>query len=250
MTLEFHRIDFRYTRKAGLFAGFALRIDDPATVLLGPNGAGKSTLMALAASQLAPRQGSVSWRGQTPTGHRGRAAYRRAVAWLPQQVTPVPGLSVREQVAYCGWLKGMSRAEAWQASAGALERVGLAPLADRRSHRLSGGQLRRLGIAGCLAHRSELILMDEPTAGLDPAQRGMFRTLVEDLAGEVSVIVSTHQTEDLAATYRHVVVLDQGRVRFQGGIEAFHALATGPDTGLGTGAGAEAAYTRLVEREA
>ncbi|MFF2043158.1 ATP-binding cassette domain-containing protein [Kitasatospora sp. NPDC058170] len=250
MTLEFHQVDFRYSRKSNLFSSFELRIDSPATVLLGPNGAGKSTLMALAASQLAPRRGTVSWRGRGPAGRGGRAAYRRAVAWLPQQVTPVPGLSVREQVAYCGWLKGMSRAAAWHASATALDRVGLAELADRGSHQLSGGQLRRMGIAGCLAHHSELILMDEPTAGLDPAQRGMFRALVEELAAEVNLIVSTHQTEDLAEIYRQVVVLDRGAVRFQGGAAEFHALGTGRADGTdGATASAEAAYAHLVERE-
>ncbi|MFG3049979.1 ATP-binding cassette domain-containing protein [Kitasatospora sp. NPDC048239] len=253
MTLEFHRIDFRYARNANLFTAFELRIDSPATVLLGPNGAGKSTLMALAASQLTPRRGAVSWRGRGCAGRGDRTAYRRAVAWLPQQVTPVPGLSVREQVAYTGWLKGMSRAAAWQASATALARVRLTELADRRSHQLSGGQLRRMGIAGCLTHHSELILMDEPTAGLDPAQRGVFRTLIEELAGEVSLIVSTHQTEDLAEIYRQVVVLDRGAVRFQGGAAEFHALGTAgaPRTPGAPGApgSAEAAYARLVERE-
>ncbi|WP_063783306.1 ATP-binding cassette domain-containing protein [Streptomyces sp. XY431] len=287
MALEFQRIEFQYGRKACLFTGLDLRIDNPATVLLGPNGAGKSTLMALAASQLSPHRGSVSWHGVNPAAGAGdRAAYRRAVAWLPQQITPVPGLSVREQVAYCGWLKGMSRAAAWRASAMALARVGLGELADRAGHRLSGGQLRRMGIAGCLAHHSELILMDEPTAGLDPTQRAVFRTLVEELTSEVNVIVSTHQTEDLIGTYRQVVVLDRGQVRFQGATEDFHALAAeggtaagsgngrgssgngteygtdgsgrpttavpGRGTGTGTAAGApsaEAAYARLIERE-
>ncbi|CAN3979936.1 ATP-binding cassette domain-containing protein [Kitasatospora purpeofusca] len=261
MALEFQRIEFQYGRKAFLFTGLDLRIDNPATVLLGPNGAGKSTLMALAASQLSPHRGSVSWHGVNPASGAGdRAAYRRAVAWLPQQITPVPGLSVREQVAYCGWLKGMSRAAAWRASAVALARVGLGELADRAGNRLSGGQLRRMGIAGCLAHHSELILMDEPTAGLDPTQRAVFRALVEELTSEVNVIVSTHQTEDLG-TYRQVVVLDRGKVRFQGATEEFHALAAeggaagvgavpGPGTGTVTGApGAEAAYARLIERE-
>ncbi|MFE7189896.1 ATP-binding cassette domain-containing protein [Kitasatospora sp. NPDC057541] len=259
MALEFHRIDFQYSRKALLFTGLDLRIDNPATVLLGPNGAGKSTLMALAASQLSPHRGLVTWRGVNPAAGDGdRAAYRRAVAWLPQQITPVPGLSVREQVAYCGWLKGMSRTAAWRASAGALARVGLSGLADRPGHQLSGGQLRRMGIAGCLAHHSELILMDEPTAGLDPTQRAVFRSLVEELTGEVGILVSTHRTEDLAGTYRHVVVLDRGQVRFQGATEEFHALAavgraapgglSGADGGSRTPS-AEAAYARLIERE-
>ncbi|MFE6871135.1 ATP-binding cassette domain-containing protein [Kitasatospora sp. NPDC057692] len=279
MALEFHRVDFQHSRKALLFTGLDLRIDNPATVLLGPNGAGKSTLLALAASQVSPHRGFVSWHGVNPAAGGGdRAAYRRAVAWLPQQITPVPGLTVREQVAYCGWLKGMSRTAAWRASAGALARVGLAGLGDRAGHQLSGGQLRRMGIAGCLAHHSELILMDEPTAGLDPAQRSVFRSLVEELTGEVSIVIATHRTEDLAGAYRQVVVLDRGRVRFQGAAEEFHALAAdgrsagavgdgsdgapgdGPDGGPGGGPGegprggsgtptAEAAYARLIERE-
>ncbi|MEE1751204.1 ATP-binding cassette domain-containing protein [Streptomyces sp. SP18CS02] len=248
MTLHFSKVAFRYNRKAPVFSGLDLAIDDAATVLLGPNGAGKSTLMALAATHLRPERGSITWRGSAPASRRARSAYVRAVAWLPQEVVAIPGLTVREQVAYAGWLKGMSRSAAWEASAGALARVRMSELAGRRSHQLSGGQKRRMGLAGALAHRSEVILMDEPTAGLDPTQRRVFRDLLETLHGDVQVIVSTHQTEDLADSYSHVIVLDRGTVRFQGPPDDFYALAgTGPDRSRER---AEAAYAHLVHGEA
>lgn len=168
------------------------------------------------------------------------------MAWIPQQITPVPGLTVREQVAYAGWLKGMPKDLAWKASEDALRRVDLTRLAERKSHQVSGGQLRRMGIAGALTHRSELILMDEPTAGLDPTQRVVFRELVDDLAGSVQVIVSTHQTEDLADLYTHVAVLAHGKICFQGSPADFHALAPASTRGREQ---AEAAYVMLVGRE-
>ncbi|WP_405600773.1 ATP-binding cassette domain-containing protein [Streptomyces sp. NBC_01410] len=248
MSLHFSRIAFRYNRSASVFTGLDLTIDNPTTVLLGPNGAGKSTLMALAATHLRPEHGQVTWKDQSPVSRRGKADYVRAVAWLPQEIVAIPGLTVREQVAYSGWLKGMSRSSAWQASADALTRVNLGDLADRRSHQLSGGQKRRMGLAGALTHQSELILMDEPTAGLDPTQRRVFRGLLEELSADVNVVVSTHQTEDLADSYSQVVVLDRGMVCFQGSTEDFHALA---GHGLvGSREQAEAAYAHLVHGEA
>ncbi|MFF4104053.1 ATP-binding cassette domain-containing protein [Streptomyces sp. NPDC001903] len=245
MPLIFDHISFRYGRNAPVFNDFSLRIDARATVLLGPNGAGKSTLMAIAASHLAPSSGSVSFNGGAAKG-RHRAVYRERVAWIPQQITPIPGLTVREQVAYAGWLKGMPKDSAWKASEDALRRVDLTRLAQRKSHQVSGGQLRRMGIAGALTHRSELILMDEPTAGLDPTQRLVFRELVDELAGSVQVIVSTHQTEDLADLYTHVAVLAQGKICFQGSPAEFHALAPSAPRGREQ---AEAAYVMLVGRE-
>ncbi|MFD7499822.1 ATP-binding cassette domain-containing protein [Streptomyces sp. NPDC059850] len=246
MALEFRDVVFRYNRKTTVLNGLDLRIDSPATVLLGPNGAGKSTLMALAASQLKSAHGTVNWKDRSPASRKDLTAYRKAVAWLPQQIIPVPGLTVRENVAYAGWLKGMNRTDAWNASAATLARVGLSKLADRRSHQVSGGQLRRMGIAGALTHHSELILMDEPTAGLDPTQRKVFRSVLEQLADDVQIIVSTHQTEDLADLYQHVIVLDQGTVRFHGTTIQFHATT---DNGQGPRERAEAAYAQLVGEE-
>ncbi|GLW19577.1 ABC transporter ATP-binding protein [Streptomyces sp. NBRC 13847] len=246
MSLQFNRCSFQYGRKVPVLDRLDLSIGHRATVLLGPNGAGKSTLLGIAASWIAPTEGTVTWRGMDPARSKSQAAYRQAVGWLPQNVKPMPGLTVRENVAYIGWLKGMSRTDAWDRSRDALERVKLGSLADRKSHQLSGGQLRRMGIAGTLVHSSEVVLLDEPTAGLDPSQRQIFRDLVTHLLADIQVVVSTHQTEDLDTMYDHVVILDQGKVRFEGDTDAFLSLAA---PGIPEGRRAEGAYTQLIAQE-
>ena len=140
----------------------------------------------------------------------------------------------------------MSKADAWKESEPALGLVGLAEHAGGRPSRLSGGELRRLGVAQTLVHRAAWVLMDEPTAGLDPAQRADFQLLVADLRSRMSLVVSTHQTEDMDATYDAVVVLGEGRVRFSGSIDAF--LALGGDRAGGSERFV-AAYTRALGSE-
>ncbi|MFW6641340.1 ATP-binding cassette domain-containing protein [Nocardiopsis algeriensis] len=228
-----------------VFDGLSLDIPNGCTVLLGPNGAGKSTLMSLLASAAPPRRGRVrvgSWRSDR---RRDLAPLRRAVGWMPQDIVPVTGLTVREQVAYHGWLKGMSRAEAWQASFEALRQTDLVDLADRSSGKLSGGQTRRLGLAQTIVHRPSVLLLDEPTAGLDPAQRSSFRGVLSSLSVGDTVLVSTHQTSDLSDLFDSVVVLSEGRSRFTGSAEAFLAHAT--DSSESVERRAEAAYTAVLE---
>ncbi|MEV3989827.1 ATP-binding cassette domain-containing protein [Streptomyces sp. NPDC049837] len=226
--------------------GLTLEFPVGCTVLLGPNGAGKSTLLSLGSSVLTPSTGTVELEGLTTTNKRHRRAYRQKVGWLPQQIKPVPSLTVREQAAYAGWLKGLSKAEAWKRSARALEQVRLAELAGRRSHELSGGQMRRLGIAQSLIHEADVVLLDEPTAGLDPVQRGVFRDLLAELSDSVSFVVSTHQTEDLADIYNAVIVFDRGQATFQGPVGEFFARA--PE-GVPVERRAESAYRSLVRGE-
>lgn len=245
-TLSVSGIRFAYGRKAVL-SDLSVQFAPGRTVLLGPNGAGKSTLMSVLASVLRPRAGSVLL--QTREGERpkyGGRAYRARIAWLPQDITPMPGLTVREHVAYSGWLKGMSRSQAWQASAAALQSVDLAQLARAKATRLSGGQTRRMALAGSLVHKAEVILLDEPTAGLDPNQRDQFRSVLAGLPSEVTTIVSTHQTEDLIGSYEQAVVLVEGRIRFQGHVRDLIGAASGED---GTPAATAAAYRRLVSAE-
>ncbi|MYW04920.1 ATP-binding cassette domain-containing protein [Streptomyces sp. SID3343] len=246
MPIVFADCEFRYRRGRPLLEGLTLSFSRGRTVLLGPNGAGKSTLLGLAASVLLPRAGTVELGRLCTARRKDLSGYRRRVGWLPQQVAAVPGLRAREQVAYAGWLKGLSRADAWERADTALARVGLQTLAAHKSSRLSGGQLRRVGIAQCLVHDAEVLLMDEPTAGLDPVQRQVFRDLLADLDDRVDVIVSTHQTEDIDASYEHVVVLDDGRPRFQGSVGDFLALS--PDT-VPSQRRAEAAYASTIRQE-
>jgi ABC-2 type transport system ATP-binding protein len=244
MSVSFASCSFSYThRRRMIFEELCLSFPRGSTVLLGPNGAGKSTLLGLAAAVLRPSSGSVRLGDLTTLQRRQRMRYQRRVGWLPQTVTPTPGLRLREQVAYAGWLKGMSRRDAWDAAALALRRVELHSKEDVSARTLSGGQLRRAGIAQVLVHGAEVMLLDEPTAGLDPAQRANFADLVQDLSNEVDIIVSTHQTEDLTTTYGHVVLLDEGSVRFEGTTDQFLSRSSPRSA---PGRQAESAYTELM----
>ena len=144
---------------------------------------------------------------------------------MPQDTRPVPGLRVLDQVAYAGWLQGLTRSDAVVAASAALERVGLRDVKGRRSHELSGGQLRRVGLAETILQPHGLLLLDEPTAGLDPAERQRFRTILEQVSSGTDIVVSTHEVEDLAGSYDTVVVLSSGRIVFTGPVDVFLAHA-------------------------
>ena len=248
MALRFDGVSFAYNagglrRNPGtrVFDDFSWEVPDGRTVLLGPNGAGKSTLLGLGASALAPAAGDVRIGAMSGMSRRDRAAFRRAVGWMPQQVRPIAGLTCREQVAYAGWLKGLDRRAAWEAAGTALDRVDLAAEAGRRTSQLSGGQQRRVGLAPVLVHPAPRLLLDEPTAGLDPGQRARFRDVLREISRDVPVLVSTHQVDDLTDLFDTVVVMDHGRLPFSGTPEAFMALAP-----AGSAHPAEAAYGTLV----
>ncbi|RMI34767.1 ATP-binding cassette domain-containing protein [Streptomyces triticirhizae] len=240
MNLELSALTYGYRRRRPpVIEKLDYRLPDGLTVLLGPNGAGKSTLLKLAASALAPRAGTVSLGGLA----YGSPSYRRAVAWMPQAITPLPSLTAREYVAYVGRLKGMARSDAWERAERALARVELADRAGERTSRLSGGQLRRVGVATALVHEARVLLLDEPTAGMDPRQRRVFRDLLAALRDEVHILMSTHDVADLAEEADQVTVLDRGRVLHTGTTGSF--LRHAP-VGTAPGRAAEGAYTALL----
>ncbi|WP_103503390.1 MULTISPECIES: ATP-binding cassette domain-containing protein [unclassified Streptomyces] len=241
MTLQLDSCTYTYRRRRRpVFEEFSYHVPDGLTILLGPNGAGKSTLLKLAASVARPRAGTV-----TVDGIDARTKeYRRTVAWMPQHITPLASLTAREYVAYVGWLKGMDRTSAWQQARIALDRVELSDEAATRTTRLSGGQLRRVGVAAALVHDARVILLDEPTAGLDPRQRRVFRDVLRELSSDVRVLLSTHDVADLADEADEVTVLDGGRILHTGATGTFLAHASG-DTAPGRVA--EAAYTALLD---
>ena len=240
MTLDLASCTYGYRRRRSpVLKDLTYQVPTGLTVLLGPNGAGKSTLLKLAASVARPRSGTVTLDGMAA----GSKPYRKAVAWMPQDILPMPSLTAREYVAYVGWLKGMDRTDAWQQARRALERVKLADKAGTKSNHLSGGQLRRVGVAAALVHDARIRLLDEPTAGLDPHQRRVFRDILNDLTGEVQVLMSTHDVADLAEEADHVTLLHSGRIVYDGTAGAF--LAHTP-AGTAAGRGAEGAYTALL----
>ncbi|MFK0169233.1 ATP-binding cassette domain-containing protein [Streptomyces sp. NPDC090306] len=240
MTLELTNCTYAYRRwRQPVLRDLSYEVPAGLTVLLGPNGAGKSTLLKLAASVTVPQRGHVTLDGTAA----GTAAFRRAVAWMPQDVTAVPTLTAREYVAYVGWLKGMNRADAWREAEGALSRVDLTEQSGTRTGRLSGGQLRRVGVAAALVHGARVLLLDEPTAGMDPYQRRVFRDALNSLTDDVRVLLSTHDVADLAEEADHVTVMHGGAVLHHGDTAAF--LAHTPADTL-AGRAAEGAYTALL----
>lgn len=249
VSLRFEKVGFSYAQSrlargapTKVFDDFSWQVPEGRTVLLGPNGAGKSTLLGLGSTALRPNQGIVRFGDLSSTSRQDLAGIRRSVGWMPQQVRAIPGLTCREQVAYAGWLKGLARGAAWSAAALALERVDLSGEGDRRTSHLSGGQQRRVGLAQLLVHSADLLLLDEPTAGMDPGQRARFRDVLREIGSNVPVVVSTHQVDDLTDLFDTVVVMDHGRLPFQGSPAEFLAYAP-----AGSAHPAEAAYAALVQ---
>ncbi|MDF2506533.1 MAG: transporter ATP-binding protein [Microbacterium sp.] len=227
--LRFDEVSFRYRRHL-VFEGFSFDFSQFPVALLGPNGAGKSTLIGLSAATERARRGRIEVAGVSTESAAGRKEIRRTVSAVAQAPTGMRGLSVRELVAYTAWLKGMSHREAWDESEHALELVGLTRLSDRPSLGLSGGELRRAAIAGALCSRPTLLLLDESTVGLDPAQRESVIDTIATLSTRIPILYSTHEVDDLWSFARGVVVLDAGTVSFAGTVDEFYALAQRGET--------------------
>ncbi|WP_068200961.1 ATP-binding cassette domain-containing protein [Isoptericola dokdonensis] len=248
--IQFDRVTYRYGRAdRSVLDHFTWDVSRGRTVLLGPNGAGKSTLLGLGAGAFAPQHGSVHVPG-VDRSQRSRARRRTwagVVGWMPQDVRAVRGLTAREQVAYAGWLRGLTRSDAWERAAAALEAVDLVAETDRQTSALSGGQLRRVGIAEALVPGPSVLLLDEPTVGLDPGQRARVRDLLVDLPGVQTLVVSTHQVDDLSEIFDHVAVLQRGALRFTGDVPTF--LEHG-DPGADVARRAETAFRTLVPESA
>jgi len=203
-------------RKTRVLDKLDLSLDGGVHGLLGPNGAGKTTLVRVLATVLAPHEGTVRLLGNDVTNRRERTELRRRLGYLPQQLGYFPGFTVREFVEYMAWLKEVPAARVPAAVNDALERVDLTGRADSRMRTLSGGMLRRAGIAQAIVNNPDLLLLDEPTAGLDPEQRVGFRALLRALGQESTVVVSTHLVEDVASACTGVVLLDAGQVQWTG----------------------------------
>lgn len=197
--------------------------------LLGPNGAGKTSLLRMLATVIPPSSGRLRLLGLDPGDHRQRRQIRRRLGYLPQQLGYYPGFTVVEFVEYFALLKDMPAAQVPRAVAAAVERVGLGDKARAKLKTLSGGMLRRVGIAQAIVNDPDLVLLDEPTAGLDPEQRVAFRALLRDVGERATVIVSTHLVEDVGAACTDVALMDRGKLVFHGTPGELTARGEGTD---------------------
>ncbi len=184
--------------------------------LLGPNGAGKSTLMRILVALMEPSSGSVTAYGYDLT--RDRSRIREVLGYLPQDFRFFAKYKVIEYLDYAARLSGMNnRMKRNDAIEKMLEQVGLYEVRERYASKLSGGMKRRLGIAQALIHSPKVIVVDEPTTGLDPEERIRFRNLLSDISSkETTILLSTHIVGDISSSCSDMVLLNKGEVSFNG----------------------------------
>lgn len=197
--------------------GLDLNIGPGMFGLLGPNGAGKTTFMRILAGIVNASSGSVRILDHDLTTENGKQAVKAILGYLPQELGMYPELSAAQFIDYIAILKGLDNPNSRRQSvAKVLDMVGLSDAAGRKLKGFSGGMKRRVGIAQALVNDPQLLIVDEPTAGLDPEERIRFRNLLVNLAAERTVLLSTHIVEDISQTCCDMAVLARGRVIFRG----------------------------------
>jgi ABC-type multidrug transport system ATPase subunit len=213
-SLQLESLSYRYPGGHDAVMDVELQPASGILGLLGPNGAGKSTLMRILATLTRPTRGRVLWNGVDIA--RDADALRVELGYLPQDFGVYAALSAREFLRFLSAIKGLPANGTGARVEECLAMVGLADVADKRLGDFSGGMRQRVGIAQALLNDPKLLIVDEPTVGLDPEERLRFRHLLTDLAGERLVILSTHIVSDVEASAGELAVMSQGRLRFHG----------------------------------
>jgi ABC-2 type transport system ATP-binding protein len=210
MKLVIEGVSKQYAGKLWGLRDLRMEIGPGVVGLLGPNGAGKSTLMRILATVTRPTEGRVLWNdadiARTPDG------LRSVLGYLPQDFGVYPHLTAREFLEYLAAAKGLDAAAARRRIDELLGVVNLGEVRDRALGGFSGGMKQRVGIAQALLNDPQLLIVDEPTAGLDPEERVRFRNLLSELSGERIVILSTHIVSDVEAIATDIAILGGGRL--------------------------------------
>lgn len=208
--LQIEGLTKRYSGSAVALDSFSLELGTGVLGLLGPNGAGKTTLMSILATVLRPTSGSVRWKGEDALARPD--LIRRVLGYLPQDFGVYERLTATEFLRYLGRLKGLSGHDLRESVEQMLDLVNLRPAASRPLGGFSGGMRQRVGIAQALLGNPEIVIVDEPTVGLDPEERVRFRNLLSELAHGRIVILSTHIVSDVEAVADRIAVIRQGRL--------------------------------------
>lgn len=197
--------DITYTMETGVYG------------LLGVNGAGKTTLMKMLCTVTRPTAGEIRWNGEDI--FRLEERYRDLLGYLPQDFGYYPNLSVSDYMMYIASIKGIRPAVARKRMKELLEMVGLSRYKNRKMKALSGGMARRVGIAQAMLNNPKILVLDEPTAGLDPSERIRFRNLISELAGERLVLFSTHIVSDIEYIANEILLMQGGEIKASGTAE-------------------------------
>ena len=182
--------------------------------LLGVNGAGKTTLMRMICTLIRPSRGNITYDGKDIWEMEG--TYRRQLGYLPQDFGYYPDLTVTDYLMYIGCIRGLRSVFAKSRINGLLERDGMIKAAKTKMRKLSGGMLRRVGIAQAILNDPKILILDEPTAGLDPNERIRFRNLISELAEDRLVLLSTHIVSDVEFIANEIILMNKGEFFFTG----------------------------------
>lgn len=214
----------QYYGKKQALKNIDLTIESGMFGLLGRNGAGKTTLMKVLSTLLPVSDGTVSICG-IPIEHA--AEIRKIIGYLPQEFSLYPNMTVYEAMDYLGVLSGLSAGVRREKIPQLLQQVNLTTHQKKKVKALSGGMKRRLGIAQAILHDPKVLIVDEPTAGLDPEERVRFRNLLSEIAEERIVILSTHIVGDIEATCEQAAVLNEGQILYHGSLAQLVEKADG-----------------------
>ncbi len=225
MELTIDRVSKQYRGGVRALEDFSLTLSPGVLGLLGPNGAGKSTLMRIVATIARPSAGRVTWNGIDAL--RDPDAVRRSLGYLPQDFGVYPNLTALEFLRYLAAVRGLGGQAIERRIGELLELTNLAAAKDRPLGSFSGGMRQRVGIAQALLNDPTLLIVDEPTVGLDPEERMRFRNLLGELAGERIVILSTHIVSDVEAAATTIALIAGGRLIAHASPEALVARAAG-----------------------
>jgi len=210
MQLNIQHLGKQYKRDFWGLKDFSLEIKPGILGLLGPNGAGKSTFMRMLATITKPTEGSIKWNEVDVV--KQPDALRDVLGYLPQDFGVYPNLTAVEFLEYMAAIKGLDAVTAKKRIDELLQLTNLVQAAKRPLGGYSGGMKQRVGIAQALLNDPQLLIVDEPTVGLDPEERVRFRNLLSDLSGERIVILSTHIVSDVEATATHIALVNKGQL--------------------------------------
>lgn len=214
--------DFRKTRAVN---GVNYTFRSGVYGLLGVNGAGKTTLMRMLTTLLNPTSGTITWDGEDI--FKMDKEFRRLLGYLPQDFGAYPDFSVQDYLMYISTLKGMKPAAARARVAQMLELTGMTQFKGKKMKALSGGMKRRAGIAQAVLNDPQILILDEPTAGLDPSERIRFRNLISELASDRIVLLSTHIVSDVESAASQIILMKDGKFLVTGTAEEL--IASCPD---------------------
>jgi ABC-2 type transport system ATP-binding protein len=210
LNLTIDHVSKRYRANTLALQDFSLELGSGILGLLGPNGAGKTTLMSILATITKPTSGSIRWNGTDLAADPN--AIRNVLGYLPQDFGVYPNLNAVEFLEYLAAVKGLDTSASRRRIDELLDLVNLTDVRKRPLGGYSGGMRQRIGIAQALLNDPKLLIVDEPTAGLDPEERVRFRNLLSDLSGDRIVILSTHIVSDVEATATDIALISQGKL--------------------------------------